>query len=928
MRHVFLTALINLHTDLANDTIIHDRSGSESSSSSLSVNVGAEILRGLGITSTSNAVASSTSNASYSLAPITSKVPLRHDIFITTPNVSQITQSMSQALKCWSEIMTWKNQSVSWYNAHVAGRSWPVTTWTTLQQAPISWTSTYYPANVSTYKLCDGSPRANIRPKTVSGVSNTTYYPAATLRNLVTPTFRPQPCNPTPEDCQLWYEDSNIPVFNNHELLTLCGYPAHLNQSCVFGVSGAVQLYYFPVTTVNGSLCSKIQPTIPATPTGSGPNVVTKGGHTFTSGTVYLSIQSLFATYDGFGNTIGPTFSDIFIPLQSDEVSTQCSGDYTNTPLTFADLNWPVPASAYKCQDRCFLQSRMDHVPSQCNTIWSDVNPDLAIPTKILIAMVPEWSSCVAGDGNQRDYFFDPPVALQQQPLIATVTVPSQPTSTPATPSASLDSPGPTATSSTIISSLPTTETETSEGANSASSNPSTVVKSTSLFFHLSSAVSSGFVATITFTPVASDSRQTTLADGNTDSVQPTYQSTSDAIQPTASAISILSAALSSLETGSTTSTGFQSSSGDTVTSPEVSTAMQTGNIVSLASTSLTVIRTSNNFFVGSQSLIIGHETTLSGVTISVGSSNIVVDSTTLVASGLSQPIHSTSPQPTVLAAGSVTITVLSVSGSPSMIAVDGATLSINGPALTAGGQVLSEGSNGIELLSSGAITPTNYPLPVISTAPAGSVLTAGGVTITASYVFGQSGRAVMDGTALSAGGPAATMTDGKTVSLASNGLVLLGSTTPQVFAPVSEAQSSAGSRLVMGFGSLTITAETVLGTANAVSLDGTTLYAGGLPFSIDGVTLKKDSSGIEMLGRNSTVALSTVAPVPSGNQSSGLLPMITTMQSSVAGPRTTQTRPSSTTSGALRLTGNWGALMLPCFAAFFAALSLPPLLS
>ncbi|KXL49682.1 hypothetical protein M433DRAFT_20741 [Acidomyces richmondensis BFW] len=833
---------------------------------------------------------------------------------------------MSQALKCWSEIMTWKNQSASWYNANIAGRSWPMTTWTTLQQAPIFWTSTYYPANVSTYKLCDGSPRVNIRPKTVSGVSNTTYYPAATFSSLVTPTFQPQPCKPSPEDCQLWYEDSNIPLRNNYELLTLCGYPAHLNQSCIFGVSGAVQLYYFPVTTINGSLCSKVHPTIPASPTGTGPNIVTRDGHIFTSGTVYLSIQSLFATYDGFGNTIGPTFRDIFIPLKSDEISTQCSGDYTNTPLTYADLNWPVPASAYKCQDRCSVQSLMGHVPPQCNTIWSDVNPDLAIPTKKLMAMVPEWSSCAAGDGNQRDYFFDPPVALQQQPLIATVTVPTQPTSTPAAPSASLHSPGPAVTSSTLMSALPTTETETKESAKSMPSNP--LIDFTPTSFYLSSSLSSGVGATIKFTSVASDAQLTSTTDGNAESVQRTLLSNSDATQPTAAVISILSAALSSLEAGSTTSTGFQSSLGDTATSPELITTAMTGNILSIGSTSLTMIRASSHIIVGSQSLIAGEETTLSGIIISVGSSNVIVDPNTLTASGLLQPTNSASPQPTVLAAGSVTITVSSISGHPSMIAVDGATLSIGAPALTADGQVLSEGSNGIDLLNSGAASPTEYPLPLIATAPAGSVLTANGVTVTASYVSGQSDLAVIDGTALSAGGSPATMADGKTVSLASNGLVLLVSPTPQVFVPISGAQSRSGSRLVLGFGSLTITAEVGLGTANAASFDGTTLSAGGFPISIDGVTLSKGSSGLVMLGRNTTVALSTIAPVLPGNLSSGQLPVITTVQSSVTGQRTSPTRPSSTSSGAVRLTSDWEILLIPWLTALLTALSWSPLLS
>jgi hypothetical protein len=162
---------------------------------------------------------------------------------------------------------------------------------------------------------------------------------------------------------------------------------------------------------------------------------VTTLGKTFTSGSVYLSIQSLSAYYDGFGYTVGPNFSDFILTLKSEDVSTQCKGNKIATSINWADLNWPVPASAYECQDRCARVHVGLSTPVECSTIWSDVNPLLAIPTKVK-DLSPLWSTCLFDVPLLANYWFDPPLALQEHTVADSITKPVAvvPTPTPAEP--------------------------------------------------------------------------------------------------------------------------------------------------------------------------------------------------------------------------------------------------------------------------------------------------------------------------------------------------------------------------------------------------------------------------------------------------------------------------------------------------------------
>jgi hypothetical protein len=373
--------------------------------------------------------------------------------------------SMPKVEKCWSDIVKWRRSSVDWWNQNYRGRTvaGPVTTTTWFEYWNSTFKVTSYPSSVSAYTLCDGSPRVNVNPVTKTTVSTlSTYsYTRATIANQSS-TFpiweEPQPCDPDPETCRLWYYHSNIIDMNEDELLQQCGRPTNYNESCVI-VGGPIELIYWPVPP-KVELCENnatrvLGPTTFASNTSAlseVPETITTLGHTFTSGTVYLSFSTLYASWDGFWNHVGPNFTDLIVPLPSSSLFSQCGGARSarnhGTPLNYADLNWPVPASAYGCQARCDPVGEpicpgceYTAVPTtgECGTIWSDINPNLAMPTEIR-DLVPEWSTCLMYNDRIPNFWFDPPIALTKQTAIALPTLRVQPTTESAAPSSTFSS--------------------------------------------------------------------------------------------------------------------------------------------------------------------------------------------------------------------------------------------------------------------------------------------------------------------------------------------------------------------------------------------------------------------------------------------------------------------------------------------------------
>ncbi|KAI9666008.1 MAG: hypothetical protein M1821_003943 [Bathelium mastoideum] len=313
---------------------------------------------------------------------------------------------------------------------------------------PYTSTETITPANATEFTLCDHYPRAHGTPTYITHVSNSTSYGTDTTIT-VSAGVTPPACSIAPAACKslwsVWYDDPELPnpacvsptssspatACNASQLatiFTLSEYPP-----CTFdGAGGHVRLVYFPVTT-EGSLCNRT--TIPGTPTGEGPNTATWDGTTFTSGTAYISFETMQA-YDRCGSLTGTPMSNFFLGLPSSAVSSACSG--TNNPagwnngagdqipLTYADLEPPIRADVYKCMSQCAYGAtdQDDGVPywtSLCPTIWDDYSPILVIPTQIQ-TLQPAWSSCGFDLGLIGDFAYDPPHVLTPQGVAAVPT--------------------------------------------------------------------------------------------------------------------------------------------------------------------------------------------------------------------------------------------------------------------------------------------------------------------------------------------------------------------------------------------------------------------------------------------------------------------------------------------------------------------------
>jgi hypothetical protein len=190
-------------------------------------------------------------------------------------------------------------------------------------------------------------------------------------------------------------------------------------------------------------------------------------GHTFTSGTAYISIATVYAKKRC---TTDPGFSvyDAVLAMPSQSVlSLRYSQDHfqhfmqtdqqTGYPLSYADFATPIPWSAWNGQSRC--QGAGDFF--RCGVIYeNEFRPQLAIPPGIR-DLHTSFEGCQLWYGG----LYDPPLALTQQESAASATLPTYitaiPTATstpnggtaPASPSSVATVP--TATATAIADNLP-----------------------------------------------------------------------------------------------------------------------------------------------------------------------------------------------------------------------------------------------------------------------------------------------------------------------------------------------------------------------------------------------------------------------------------------------------------------------------------------
>ena len=138
-----------------------------------------------------------------------------------------------------------------------------------------------------------------------------------------------------------------------------------------------IRLIYFPETRYPDYLCGNY--TTHGSAYGGNattPVTVESLGYTFTSGTAYISYSRLYAL-DRCGQYTGTPLSNYILPVPSSAVSILNGVDgiqnFATLPLTFADLNYPVPISVYSRNPRCDFGNNNDWQKS-CPTAYDGMS--------------------------------------------------------------------------------------------------------------------------------------------------------------------------------------------------------------------------------------------------------------------------------------------------------------------------------------------------------------------------------------------------------------------------------------------------------------------------------------------------------------------------------------------------------------------------
>lgn len=255
---------------------------------------------------------------------------------------------------------------------------------------------------------------------------------------------------------------------------TQCIFSADCDKCTIYG--GTVSLLYFPVsrTTATSSLASAsaglrvpgnnltgmASPTVTSSPTA--PLTAIYEHTTLTSPSVYISFRTAYAI-DDCGSQVGNRYPGAILALNQTDLSsvyglygtmystiidplapvqTMSTPYLKAAPFDLADLNWPVPVSAYMNQPKFALGREIFSV------VFDDYRPILAVPPQIR-SIDPAWNKCAL----DWEGLYDPPKALQPAETIAGVTTAPGAThfTQPAAPSAELETPAIRTTSVAVV---------------------------------------------------------------------------------------------------------------------------------------------------------------------------------------------------------------------------------------------------------------------------------------------------------------------------------------------------------------------------------------------------------------------------------------------------------------------------------------------
>lgn len=172
---------------------------------------------------------------------------------------------------------------------------------------------------------------------------------------------------------------------------------------------GEVQLNYWPVNTPS------IQPNFTITPRALDLATAVVNGVTFTSPTVYLSIERAYAM-DKCSNIIGKEYPGAILSLNPEALSTlEGYEEHTVRPMNYAELYEDVPASRWFQLEGC--QPYGPRVTQDCLPIRPGRWPTLVVP-EVIRDLDPDWKSC----NLSLEGLYDPPRILVPAHALASPT--------------------------------------------------------------------------------------------------------------------------------------------------------------------------------------------------------------------------------------------------------------------------------------------------------------------------------------------------------------------------------------------------------------------------------------------------------------------------------------------------------------------------
>ncbi|KAF7596789.1 hypothetical protein BBP40_012388 [Aspergillus hancockii] len=327
--------------------------------------------------------------------------------------------------------------------------------------------------------LCDGFPRA-LGPRETA----TSYLPGtgpcstfSASETITTTLYREASASPT---CTPQYEGC-IGVWETYRSLsseyeaTVTSYipgdtksPLAPNQcpdtttdrpeadpctQCHF-LPGTATMYYWPVTTTGGDLCAQDGTTIPATPTGDGPNTALLDDRTLVSPSVYISFTSIYAWSNRrFGHQCGVSHYNDMISVHPTAITSRRGHRNARRPIygtaypfNFAEflpqtvgnytqslIPWPQYRGGSQCplQDSSCTMVRDDYLPfidmpdavTEIDANWENCNRSWFIPAVTLVPIIDGTAVAPTPTGE--------PEALSTEAYAAPQGLAAAPTPTP-----------------------------------------------------------------------------------------------------------------------------------------------------------------------------------------------------------------------------------------------------------------------------------------------------------------------------------------------------------------------------------------------------------------------------------------------------------------------------------------------------------------